>query len=194
MEVWMPPRDNVWVDALWERPLPEPVIGTGTRLDPVEKGLLLAYAKGATHEQAAESAGLDFNTYKDSAHKNSTLVRLRTKLRVQSSGTMVARGYEQGALMLQYPDDRRPTEPPYIPEDLVRVLKYFTKGFLNPDIAQAEGILVAQARSQVARLGRALRPVVGSGGRTQMVSLGFQFGVLPGAQELPKRLVVSQKK
>lgn len=166
---------SAWIDELWRQEPGVPIIGHRNTLTSLERKVLLALAQGGDNADGAKIAGVALGTF-----QTTVLAKMRVKLHAHDHRRMVAEGYRQGHLALEYPGDR-PT-PVELPEGFLDVWGLITEGYSNPDIAKRLGFSKESnvVRARVASLAVGLAVVKGIGGRTQVASRFFEFGYAEG--------------
>jgi DNA-binding NarL/FixJ family response regulator len=173
-----------WTDRLWEQQPGVPVLGR-SRLTKEEKAITLAFAQGADNTGAADAAGITIGVF-----KGTVLPQTQAKLKGFTAPKLVKRGYETGVLVLDYPADPpkgvRELMAKEVPE-LLEVLLLVADGYNNKEIAERTGTTAAAVRNRVLALARAFAVEYGIGGRTQLASRAYEFGVIEGAQAAPKK-------
>lgn len=170
-----------WVDRVWEQEPGVPVIGSQTALTKEEKKILLAYAKGADNNTAFKEVGVLEGTL-----KGTHLPQLRAKLRASTAQRMVGRGYELGALELEYSGETPKGVAELLPEDMVEIWRLIAAGYNNVEIGERLGMRDGQVRARVLALGQGLSVAPRIGGRTQIASRAYEFNVIEGAHWVRK--------
>jgi len=161
-----------WIDRMWDKEPPEPVIGNRSGLTVTEKKILLAFAQGYETQEVAEMNKMGLATF-----ERQPLGRLRLKLHAQDARRMVKLAYELGALELSGP----PLEGVHVPELYLDVLLLVPDGYQNHEISEKLDRPLGTVRTHMGVLSTAFMVKRGMGGRSQLASRCFEFGIVPGA-------------
>lgn len=163
-----------WIDELWMNEPGVPAIGKDSGLTMQEKKALLAYAQGGDNAEAAEAAKVPLKIFKTGVQ-----AKLRAKLHADDVRRLVKRGYETGALVLEHPGEL--PSAVVLPEDLYTILLDVVNGYNNRQIGARMDESEPWVRSRILKLGTGFAVTYGIGGRTQLASRAFEFGIIPGA-------------
>lgn len=174
-----------WTDRMWEQQPGVPVLGK-SRLTKEEQAVVLAYALGADNRGAADAAKVT-----EGVLKGTVLPQAQAKLKGFTAPKLVKRGYQTGVLLLDYPGEHpkgvRELMQEEVP-DLLEVLLLIADGYNNKEISrELDGIPEPTVRNRVLTLARGFAVQRGIGGRTQLASRVFEFGIVEGAQEAPRK-------
>lgn len=165
-----------WIDRVWTLEPGVPVIGSRTALTKTEKRILLAYAQGCDNSGVVERVELVDGTF-----KGTHLPQLRAKLHASAAPCLVKRAYEVGALELEYSREIPQGIADLMPRDLVQIWQLITEGLNNVEIGKELGVTEGSVRAKVLALGKGFSVARRVGGRTQLASRAFEFGLIDRA-------------
>jgi DNA-binding CsgD family transcriptional regulator len=166
-----------WADELWKIKPGVPTVGAANALTAKEREALLAFAKGGQNEDAAAVLGVTHNQFQQSG-----LPRIRGKLHVFTTPRLVAEGYRTGALALAYDKEQGIPQgaADAVPEFTLRIWGLIVEGLNNEEIVVKLDSTMGQVRSKIKRLGDVMSVAPKMGGRNQLASRYFEFGLAEG--------------